>query len=220
MFRKMFSYGVMLTLVAVLILATPKTGHARGRGGGHIGGARNGSYHGGYHSSAHPRRRAYYPLYGFNYGYPYDTGANSYAGPVPTAYPNSAASAGITDPARFSTFTFTPPTGSFTAVYPPVAAGTGQTGHSAAITVKAPTNSQIWFDGTVMAAGGTVRHYFSPPLPPGHKFVYEIQARWNGNGHEVTQSKKVEVTAGAQVSVDFPAQSETAGVTSSRGPAG
>jgi uncharacterized protein (TIGR03000 family) len=205
MFRKMSSFGVMLTVVTALVLATPKTGQARGRGG-HIGGSRHG-----YHNNAYSHRRVYYPLYGLDDEYLYDTDTYPSVGPGTTGYPNSRASAGITDPARFSTFTFTPPAGSFTAVYPPVAAGTGQTSHAAAITVKAPTNSQIWFDGTLMAAGGTVRQYFSPPLAPGHKYVYEIQARWNGNGHEVTQSKKVEVTAGAQVSVDFPVQSGNAG---------
>jgi uncharacterized protein (TIGR03000 family) len=206
MFRKMSSFGVMLTVVSALVLAPPKTGQARGRGG-HIGGSRHGVYHGGYRNNAYSRHRVYDPIY----GYLYDTDTYPYVGPGATGYPNSRASAGITDPARFSTFTFTPPAGSFTAVYPPVAAGTGQASHSAAITVKAPTNSQIWFDGTLMAAGGTVRQYFSPPLAPGHKYVYEIQARWNGNGHEVAQSKKVEVSAGAQVSVDFPVQSENAG---------
>lgn len=206
MYRKMSWFGVILTVVTAFVLATPRTGHARGRGG-HIGGSRHGFYRGGYHNNAYSRNRVYDPFY----TYLYDSDTYPYSGPGSTGYPNSRASAGITDPVRFSTFTFTPPAGSFTAVYPPVAAGTGQTGHSAAITVKAPTNSQIWFDGTLMASGGTVRQYFSPPLAPGHKYVYEIQARWNGNGHEVTQSKKVEVTAGAQVSVDFPVQSENAG---------
>jgi len=207
MFHKIFSIGAMLTVVAALVLATPKTGQARGRGG-HIGRSRQGVH---FHSSAHPRNRTYYPIYGLDSGYPDDYGVFPYVASGTTTYPNSRASAGITDPARFSTFTFTPPAGSFTAVYPPVAAGTGQASHSAAITVKAPTHSQIWFDGTLMASGGTVRQYFSPPLAPGHKYVCEIQARWNENGHVVTQSKKVEVSAGAQVSVDFPVQSEYAG---------
>jgi uncharacterized protein (TIGR03000 family) len=210
MFRKITSFGVMLTVVSALVLATPKSGQARGRGG-HIGSSRHGSSRGGYRNNAYSRNRVYDPFYGLDNDYSYNTDAYPYVGPGTTGYPNSRASAGITDPARFSTFTFTPPAGSFTAVYPPVATGTVQASHSAAITVKAPTNSQIWFDGTLMAAGGTVRQYFSPPLAPGHKYIYKIQARWNGNGHEVTQSKKVEVSAGAQVSVDFPVQSESAG---------
>jgi uncharacterized protein (TIGR03000 family) len=211
MFRKTVSCSFTLAIVAILVMATPKIGHARGRGGGHFGGVRNGSFHGGYRSNAHLRGRAYYPFYGLDYGYHYDAGAYSYVAPSPTAYPNSGASVGLTDPTRFSTFTFTPPAGSMTAVYPPAATGAVQASRSAAITVKAPTNSKIWFDGTLMAAGGTVRQYFSPPLAPGHKYVYEIQARWNRNGREVTQSKRVEVSSGAQVSVDFPIQTESAG---------
>jgi uncharacterized protein (TIGR03000 family) len=207
MFRKKFSFGVMLTIVAALVLATSETGLARGRHGGHIGGSR----HGGYHKNAYPRNLGYYPFYGLDNEYPYGYAANPYVGPGTTAPATSAARAGLTDPATFSTFTFTPPPGSFTAVYPPAATGAVQASHSAAITVNVPTNSQIWFDGTLMANGGTVRKYFSPPLAPGHKYVYEIQARWNGNGHEVMQTKKIEVTAGAQVSVDFPVQSGNAG---------
>jgi uncharacterized protein (TIGR03000 family) len=207
MFRRMFSFGVMMTVVAALVLVMSETGHARGRHGGHIGGSR----HGGYQKHAYLRNFDYYPFYGLDNEYLYDNNVHSYVGPGTTAPATSAARASLTDPATFSTFTFTPPPGSFTAVYPPAATGAVQASHSAAITVNVPTNSQIWFDGTLMANGGTVRKYFSPPLAPGHKYVYEIQARWNGNGHEVTQTKKVEVTAGAQVSVDFPVQSENAG---------
>jgi uncharacterized protein (TIGR03000 family) len=201
MFRKMFSLGVMGTAVVLVLTATPNAAHARGRG--HSGGSRYRLYHGGYHNNGHDRARTYFPNYGLDYENPYDAGANPYFGPSTAASPPLTPSSGITDPATFSTFTYTPPPGTLTAVYPPV--------DSAAITVKTPANSQIWFDGTPMAPGGTVRKYFSQSLTPGHKYVYEIQVRWNHNGHEVTQSKKVEVSAGARVKVDFGAKSQSAG---------
>jgi uncharacterized protein (TIGR03000 family) len=198
MFRKLLSMSVVLTSVVALVLATPTSGQARGRGG-HIGGSRHNSYHGGVHNNGRGRGRAYYPLYGLDYTDPYYTDANPYFAPGATASPPPASTMGITDSATFNTFTYTPPAGRFSAVYPPIAPPKG-----AAITVKAPSNSLIWFDGTLMAPGGTVRKYFSPPLAPGNNYLYEILARWQENGHEVTQSKKVEISAAAKVSVDFP----------------
>lgn len=200
MFRKSFSLGAMLTALVVLLVATPNVGRARG--GGHIGGSHHGSFHGGYHNNGHPRGRAYEPFYGLDNENPFG-GRNYYFGSGTTASPRFTSSMGVTDPATFHTFTYTPPPGSATAVFPPK--------DSAAITVKAPSNSQIWFDGTLMAPGGTVREYFSPSLTPGHNYTYEIQARWNQNGREVAQSQKVEISAGARVSVDFPVNSQSAG---------
>jgi uncharacterized protein (TIGR03000 family) len=86
-----------------------------------------------------------------------------------------------------------------------------QPDNSAHVTVSAPPDAAIWFDGTKTASTGSVREYQSPPLPPGNRYSYEVRARWNENGHEVTQTQKVEVTARAHVNVDFPLPPKTAG---------
>jgi len=52
------------------------------------------------------------------------------------------------------------------------------------VTVSVPADAEIWFQGTKMTATGSVREYQSPPLTPGHRYTYEVRARWNENGHE------------------------------------
>ena len=68
---------------------------------------------------------------------------------------------------------------------------------------------QLWFNGTLTAATGTVREFNSPPLSAG-KHIYDVQARWIENGQDMTEAQKVEVTPGSHVEVDFPAQPKTA----------
>ena len=72
-----------------------------------------------------------------------------------------------------------------------------------------PAGAQVWFDGTATTSTGSVREFDSPPLTPGNRYSYEIQARWNENGQEVSQTQQVVVTAGAHVDVKFPAPPKT-----------
>jgi uncharacterized protein (TIGR03000 family) len=55
-----------------------------------------------------------------------------------------------------------------------------------------------------MSYTGYAREYYSPPLTPGKKYHYHIQAKWSESGGEITQTKRVVVEAGARVLVDFP----------------
>jgi uncharacterized protein (TIGR03000 family) len=71
------------------------------------------------------------------------------------------------------------------------------------VTVKVPAEAQLWFNNTLTTTRGTVRQFDSPPLASGN-YVYNVKARWTENGHEVTQTQRVEVTGGAQVDVSFP----------------
>jgi uncharacterized protein (TIGR03000 family) len=75
---------------------------------------------------------------------------------------------------------------------------------TAHVTTSVPAGAEIWIDGTKTTSTGTVRQFQSPPLTPGQPYNYEIRARWSENGHEVTQTQKVEVTAGGHVNVTFP----------------
>jgi uncharacterized protein (TIGR03000 family) len=74
------------------------------------------------------------------------------------------------------------------------------------VTVSVSAAAEIWFEGTKMTSTGSVREYQSPPLTPAQRYTYEIRARWNENGHEVTQTQQVAVTAGSHVTVIFPVQ--------------
>jgi uncharacterized protein (TIGR03000 family) len=75
---------------------------------------------------------------------------------------------------------------------------------SAAITVRAPAHAELWFEGKKTATTGSVRQFLSPPLTPGHEYVYEVWARWQEKGREVEQARIVRVHAGDQVNVSFP----------------
>jgi uncharacterized protein (TIGR03000 family) len=141
-------------------------------------------YYGGY---------GYYPYYGgYDYdslGSPNDSGyTGSYEGTLPDylGYDfNSAPSAGDSS----STATAEPDT-------------------IAHLTVKAPADAQIWFNGKPAATTGAVRQFNSPPLAAG-KYTYDVRARWTKNGHEVTENREVEVTPGSSVEVDFPGQAKS-----------
>jgi uncharacterized protein (TIGR03000 family) len=76
----------------------------------------------------------------------------------------------------------------------------------AQITVSVPVDAEIWFEGSKTTSTGSVREFHSPPLTPGGRYPYEVRARWNENGHEVTQTQKVQVIAGTHVNMHFPLQ--------------
>jgi uncharacterized protein (TIGR03000 family) len=86
------------------------------------------------------------------------------------------------------------------------------------VTVRVPAGAQVWFDDRATTQTGTFRQYQSPPLTPGEHYTYEVRARWQQDGREVTQSKNVSVTAGSYADVNFPLPPSTDGrATSAKG---
>jgi uncharacterized protein (TIGR03000 family) len=192
-------------------------------GGTHFGGAHVGGYHGGFsHYGYHPnnwhygyrpyyRHYGYYGYYPYSYGYnptydtypyvgsglTYDSGPYGLSGDEPLSYSND------------SPFVTVPAAGS-QADSPPATA-TNQPDRIVHITVQVPAGAQVWFDDTATTSTGSTRQFTSPPLTPGQRYSYEVRARWNENGKEVTQIQKVEVTAGAHVQITFPVSPKTAG---------
>jgi uncharacterized protein (TIGR03000 family) len=121
-----------------------------------------------------------------------DSGDSSSRGVVPAAYSygNSATS---------------PSTGA-SRISKPMQAGT-----AAHITARVPADAKLWFDGLTTTSTGLVRRFHTPPLTPGSRYAYELRARWNENGQEVTQTQMIEVTARADVEVNFPVPPKTDG---------
>jgi uncharacterized protein (TIGR03000 family) len=223
MFRKAFSFGGLLLLAGAAVLVTPGSGQAQHRGGGgHFGGFHGGFQHGfhggfhhgfrGFHHGFHHRFHdgfhhrfhggrwwfprnygyygawpyyGYYPYYGYSNYYPYtsssDWSSPAYDSGYYGSYEDGTSSSQDSD-----------------------LSGTAQPATRAKITVSVPADAEIWFNGTRMTSTGSVREYQSPPLTPGSQYTYKVRARWNENGHEVTQTQQVKVTAGAHVSVKFP----------------
>jgi uncharacterized protein (TIGR03000 family) len=225
MFRKVFSFGVTLLLTGAVALATPGLGLAQRGGGGHGGGGHGGGGHiaggghygggfggaryGGYRGGFYPGGGRYggygygYPYYG-SYGYyPYSYDTAPYAWSSPTD--DSGYSGSYGSVTADGTPSAAPPVSNYQTFYPPV------TDTLAHLTVKLPADAQVWVQNTLMTSTGPVRQFISPPLTAGRPFTYEVRAAWNENGHEVTQTQQVGVTAGAYVEVDFPVRPETAG---------
>jgi uncharacterized protein (TIGR03000 family) len=99
------------------------------------------------------------------------------------------------------------------------AAATAQPGDKQApaeITIIAPGNAEIFFDGQPTTQKGTERLYVTPPLVVGKKYSYEVLARWQDGGKTVESTRKVEVGGGLRVRVEFLAS----GPTPSAGPDG
>jgi uncharacterized protein (TIGR03000 family) len=184
-------------------------GHGGG-GGFHGGGFHGGGFHGGVHSGFsnfhphtfhgfHDNRRflrsgfgfpffwgGYYPYYGGDGYYPYYGGATYDQLPYADNY------------VPFGTDS----SSSYYGSYPDQ--GPAPTEAPAQLTVSVPADAQVWVEGTKTNSSGPVRYFQSPPLDPNSHYRYEVRARWMENGHEVTQTQQVPVTAGASVRADFP----------------
>ncbi len=76
-------------------------------------------------------------------------------------------------------------------------------GGMAYVTVLVPADAVVLFDGEATSLTGSTRTFISPPLEAGSKYRYEITAKWTANGKPVEKTRKVPVTAGARVTVDF-----------------
>jgi uncharacterized protein (TIGR03000 family) len=232
MLRKMILYGGTLLLAGAVLLETPSSGwahggggggHGGGFGGGHFGGTRFGGSHSGlyrgsygygyphayYHHYGLYGTYPYFGLYGYypysyNY-YPYDWSGPAYGSGYYAPY-------GVETPSDLYGYSSgTPPAASDPSFTP---AATSQPDTIAHLTVNVPAGARLWFEDTPTTRTGPVRQFDSPPLAPGHRYSYQVRASWDENGHEVTQTQQVEVTAGAHVDVNFPVPPKTAGQTS------
>lgn len=75
---------------------------------------------------------------------------------------------------------------------------------TATVTVTVPESATVLLDGSPTTQTGTQRQFVTPPLAPGKNFYYDIEARWAAaDGRPVDHTKKVLVTAGANVQVNF-----------------
>ena len=73
----------------------------------------------------------------------------------------------------------------------------------AQITILVPPDAEVFFDGQPTEQKGGERPFVTPPLPVGKKLHYDVLARWKDGGKMVEQTRRVEVTGGATVKVDF-----------------
>jgi uncharacterized protein (TIGR03000 family) len=183
-------------------------------GGLHAGGLPYGGYHyGGFHpyNSFYRPYNAYSRYHGYGSGYyPYLGGYYPYSyGYYPDygySFPNDAGSypSASAEPA----FDVTAGPGYTSSYYSPAStdgsASPVQGDTLARLTVSVPPDAELWFDAANTSSTGGVREFNTPPLTPGKHYSYNVRARWMENGHEVTQTQKVQLIAGSHLTVTFP----------------
>jgi uncharacterized protein (TIGR03000 family) len=196
-----------------------------GPGGGfhggspHVGGFHSGGMHpGGFHSDGFHRgsfdrgrfhRGGFYP--GYYYGYPSYGDYSSYGYYAPYSYyPSYDSGYGSQpDPGYPDLYGGVAPSypGGYLTLEPPSTASpnpaSAQADSTAHVTVSVPANAELWVDGSKTTSTGAVREFQSPPLNPG-QYTYEVRAHWMENGRDITQTRKVAVSPGAHIAVDFP----------------
>lgn len=76
--------------------------------------------------------------------------------------------------------------------------------NAAAIDVRVPAGSQLWFQGQQTRQKGSVRLFASPPLEPGKTYAYKVKAEWtDANGEKVERKRTVQVHAGDYIRLDL-----------------
>jgi uncharacterized protein (TIGR03000 family) len=82
-------------------------------------------------------------------------------------------------------------------------AGAADASAKVEITVLVPADAEVFFDGEPTKQKGTERHFETPPLPVGVQYHYMVMARWKSGDKPIEFTRRVDVTAGAAVRVDF-----------------
>ena len=71
------------------------------------------------------------------------------------------------------------------------------------ITVSVPAGATIAFDGTPTAQSGIRRAFVSPPLAPGQDYIYEVTAKWQDGGQQVSRTRHITVHSGDVINLQF-----------------
>ena len=145
----------------------------------------------------------YWPWWGSGYwGYPgsgyWDYPAYSYSDyPFGSYYTDYSSAPSYYTNTPVYTSAYGPTSGTYTAA--PAA------DEAARMTVRVPSDAQVWFQNQPMKQQGPVRYYQSPQLTPGQDYTYDIRAQWREGGRVVSRTRHVDVQAGSNVNVDFTA---------------
>lgn len=74
---------------------------------------------------------------------------------------------------------------------------------TARVTVNLPADARLWVDQVECPLTSAVRAFNTPALQPGQTYYYTVKMQVDRNGSPVTDSQRVLVTAGEQVTVNF-----------------
>ena len=72
------------------------------------------------------------------------------------------------------------------------------------VEVRVPTEqAEVVFNGVTTKTTGTVRTYQTPRLVPGQDYFYDVIAKWAEDSRQVRRERRVTVSAGQHVVIDF-----------------
>jgi uncharacterized protein (TIGR03000 family) len=83
------------------------------------------------------------------------------------------------------------------------APSTGPTESPCYLTVLVPVGTSLSVNGIRTEQMTAVRKFVSPPLQHGKKFYYTFDAAYTSNAELVTRRQQIEVTAGANLTIDM-----------------
>ena len=85
------------------------------------------------------------------------------------------------------------------------AAGAAPMSEGTSITLRVPTNAEVWIQGKKMTETGSERRFNLPSLDPLTTYDYDVRVGWSNNGRQVTDTRHLKVRAGDQQSVTYVA---------------
>jgi uncharacterized protein (TIGR03000 family) len=74
---------------------------------------------------------------------------------------------------------------------------------AATVVIAAPADVSVSFNGVALNLKSTEQSFVTPGLEPGARYSYLVEARTVRDGQTITRSRKVQVSAGQEVRVDF-----------------
>src|SRR5262249_15212001 len=84
----------------------------------------------------------------------------------------------------------------------------------ARVSVTPPDEAKLYVDGVLTNAAPSPRQFNTPNLEPGKSFYYTFKAEVTREGRTISQTQKVNVSAGKQVNVEFKELSSTTSTAS------
>ena len=75
--------------------------------------------------------------------------------------------------------------------------------NDAALIVSLPADAKVYVNDKLTSTPGTQRHYVSRNLTPGETYTYQVRAEVVREGETLSETKTVELSAGAATNVSF-----------------
>jgi uncharacterized protein (TIGR03000 family) len=76
------------------------------------------------------------------------------------------------------------------------------------VVVQVPEDARLEFEGLAVSQESRVRKFFTPPVVPGKKYLYDVRATWQEEGRQVVRERQIAVYAGEKTDIDFLGPSE------------